>query len=1141
MFYSADWFLFLSESAMPIKGLLAGLALIFLSACDSSEPVSVSPAGPASQQASSASAPVDIATLKERYAGRELTVVDVSEIQLDGASTLSVSFSVPLEADQPFARRLHLVDQSSGKVDGAWELSDSRLELRLRHLEPERKLVLTIDPELRAITGKTLGKEYVESLTTRSLTASVGFASRGSLLPTRLAEGLPVVTLNVDRINVEFFRIDPAQLPSFLSSWQSSTSMDIWDSRRLLPMADLVYEGRFDLNPRKNTRETLMLPIAGLDVFKQPGVYFAVMRKSGQYTYSHPATLFTLSDIGVSAHRYRDRLDVFAQALEGGRALDKVQLELFSRKGELLAEAQTDGKGYARLPLSDKADVLLAHRDGQTSLLRLSAPALDLAEFDISGPKAQPLQFFVFGPRDLYRPGETVLINGLLRDMDGRAVDRQPVSVEVHRPDGQVSRTFVWEADENGLYRYELPLVDEAQTGRWQLQMSLGRSEPTLYEFLVEDFLPERMALEIKGRSEPYELDEQPRFDVVGRYLYGAPAAGNRLSGQLYVRPLREAVAALPGYQFGSVTEDDLVQNQEFAEQQLDDEGYATLIPDNRWSEARSPLQLIVQASLQESGGRPVTRRLVQSVWPAERLPGIRGLFEGERVDANGLAEFELLVADPQGNKLAVEGLTVRLIRERRDYFWTFSDSGGWRYQYNEKFLTMGEEPLDIAEGKTVKVSFPVEWGPYRLEVVDPQTGLLSSLRFWAGYRWQDNAEGGAVRPDQVKLELDRPAYQNGEVARVTVTPPAAGRGYLMVESSEGPLWWQEIEVPQEGKAFEVPIAQDWLRHDLYFSALVIRPGERKTQATPKRAVGLLHVPLNRAPRKLELTLDAPQTMRPNQALKVKVGVRTADGQIPQRAHLLLAAVDVGILNITDFKSPDPFAAFFGRKAYGADRLDVYGQLIEASGRQAGLAFGGDAEIAPGGRRPDSSVLIVAEQSQPVVFDAQGEAWISLDIPDFNGELRLMAQAWTDERFGMSEGKTLVRAPLVAELSMPRFMAGGDRTHLALDLHNLSGAEQTLDVRVTVDGQLQLLEAAPTQIQLADNQRQTLRLPVQAAGGLGHGFIKVAIDGLTLDGVADPAFEREWRLGIRPAYPAQLQHFRAVLDKKGWQLPSKVL
>ena len=1126
------------------KGLFLAAALTLLSACDSSTPGQppASSAPAATVSTTKAHTGQDLAALKQRYAGRELSVVDVSEIQLDGASTLSVSFSVPLDPQQKFADKLHLVDSKSGKVDGAWELSDNLMELRLRHLEPQRKLVLTVDAGLLAINDAKLAGEYVSRLETRDLQATVGFASRGSLLPTRLAEGLPVIALNVDKVDVEFFRIKSESLPAFLAQWGRNNSLQSYESRELLPMAELVYGGRFDLNPARNTRETLLLPIAGLKPLQQPGVYLAVMRASGTYNYSQPATLFTLSDIGLSVHRYQNRLDVFTQALEGGKALDDVSLELLDSDGRVVGQGKTGQGGHAQLPLPKKAEVLLAHQGQQTSLLRLNSAALDLAEFNIGGPQSHPLQFFVFGPRDLYRPGETVLLNALLRDADGNAVKPQPVSVEVRRPDEQVSRKFVWDADASGLYQYQLQLAGEAPTGRWQLVFDLGDGKPQLYEFLVEDFLPERLALELKGSDQPIKPGDTAQISVNGRYLYGAPAAGNRLSGQVYVRPLREAVKSLPGYQFGSVTEEELSQDLELEEAALDEDGEVLISLDSKWAEAKSPLQLIVQASLQESGGRPITRRVVQPVWPAERMPGLRALFDGEETDGDGPVEFELLMANNQGQKLAADNLKVRLIRERRDYYWNYSDNDGWSYHFNEKFLTLAEETLSIKAGDTAKVSFPVEWGPYRVEVEDPQTGVTSSLRFWAGYRAQDNAEGGAVRPDQVKLALDKPAYADGDTATVTVTPPAAGNGYLLVESADGPLWWQAIEVPAEGKSFAVKLDPKWSRHDLYVSALVIRPGERKANVTPKRAVGVLHLPLDRTQRKLGLSLSAPEKMRPKQPLSVKIQARNADGSVPKQVHVLLAAVDVGILNITEYPTPDPYSSLFGRKAYGADQLDVYGQLIEAGqGRLASLAFGGDAALAKGGKRPDTSVTIVALQSAPVTLNEQGEGQVSVDIPDFNGELRLMAQAWTDDRYGMAEAKTVIAAPLIAELSAPRFLAGGDQTSLALDLSNLSGKAQTLQVQLSTEGQLALVDTAAQSVALTPGQRTTLRIPLRALGGFGQGKVKVLVNGLDLPGENLPPFTREWTLGVRPAYPALLKHYRAVLKEQPWSLPDSEL
>jgi uncharacterized protein YfaS (alpha-2-macroglobulin family) len=220
------------------------------------------------------------------------------------------------------------------------------------------------------------------------------------------------------------------------------------------------------------------------------------------------------------------RLDAFAQALEGGQALEGVEIELLGGNGQVLASAKTDDAGHAELPLPDKASVVLARQGEQTSLLNLGSPALDLAEFDIAGPVANPLQFFVFGPRDLYRPGERVLLNALLRDADGRAVKPQPVNVEVRRPDEQVSRKFVWQPGDNGLYQYQLQLAGEAPTGRWQLLFDFGGGRQQVHEFLVEDFLPERLALELKGSDSPIRPSDAARFQVAAQFASRRCASG---------------------------------------------------------------------------------------------------------------------------------------------------------------------------------------------------------------------------------------------------------------------------------------------------------------------------------------------------------------------------------------------------------------------------------------------------------------------------------------------------------------------------------------------------------------------------------------------------------------------------------------
>lgn len=1136
----------------------ACMLMLALAGCDNNDnaPTAVKNDETPAAQSAPTKDPAQLQKLAQQSEGKELTLLDASEVQLDGAATLVLTFSIPLDPEQDFARTVHVVDKKSGKVDGAWELSPNLKELRLRHLEPNRDLVVSVERDLTALNKTAFGRAYEKTITTRDVQPSVGFASRGSLLPGKVVEGLPVMALNVNDVDVNFFRVKPESLAAFVSQWEYRNALSNWESDNLLKMADLVYTGRFDLNPARNTREKRLLPLSDIKPLQQAGVYIAVMNQAGHYNYSNPATLFTLSDIGVSAHRYHNRLDIFTQSLENGAAQQGVEVALLDEKGQTLAQAASDAQGHVQLENSQQAALLLARKDGQTTLLDLKLPALDLAEFAIAGAPGYSKQFFMFGPRDLYRPGETVILNGLLRDSDGKTLPDQPVKLEVVKPDGQVLRTVVSQP-ENGLYRFTYPLDSGAPTGMWHIRANTGDNQPRMWDFHVEDFMPERMALNLSAQKTPLAPSEEVTFSVVGYYLYGAPANGNTLQGQLFLRPQREAVQALPGFQFGDIAEENLSRSLDEVQLTLDENGRGDVSANSQWQEAHSPLQVILQASLLESGGRPVTRRAEQAIWPADTLPGIRPQFASKAVydyrtdatvnqpivDEGGNAAFDIVYADAQGNKKAASGLQVRLIRERRDYYWNWSESEGWQSQFDQKDLVEGEQTLDLSADETGKVSFPVDWGSYRLEVKAPNDAI-SSVRFWAGYSWQDNSDGsGAARPDRVTLKLDKPTYRPGDTIKLHVAAPVAGKGYAMVESSDGPLWWQEIDVPAEGLDLSIPVDKAWNRHDLYLSALVVRPGDKSRSATPKRAVGLLHLPLGDENRRLDLTLESPAKIRPNQPLTVNVKASAKHGETPKQINVLLSAVDSGVLNITDYVTPDPWQAFFGQKRYGADIYDIYGQVIEGQGRLATLRFGGDGdELKRGGKPPVNHVNIVAQQALPVTLNEQGEGSVTLPIGDFNGELRVMAQAWTAEDFGSSDSKVIVAAPVIAELNQPRFMAGGDTSRLTLDVTNLTDKPQTLTIELAASGLLELVSQQPAPVNLAPGVRTTLFIPVRAKEGFGEGELQATLTGLNLPGETLPAQHKQWKIGVRPAWPAQTVNSGTVLQAgETWHAPAQNL
>ena len=309
---------------------------------------------------------------------------------------------------------------------------------------------------------------------------------------------------------------------------------------------------------------------------------------------------------------------------------------------------------------------------------------------------------------------------------------------------------------------------------------------------------------------------------------------------------------------------------------------------------------------------------------------------------------------------------------------------------------------------------------------------------------------------------------------------------------------------------------------------VAFRPGSQGDRITPARALGLVHLPLNRDARKLKLVISAPAKSVPEQKVPVKIKLTNAAGQPLKgsQAIVTLSAVDVGILNITNYETPNPLDFFFGKHNFDADLLDIYGKLIEKmDGNQARQRFGGDASKRDTQSLP-RKVRLVDLFSGPVALDANGEATISLDLPDFNGTLRLMAVASTPDSYASADAQMVVAAPLVAELSMPRFISPGDSATIALDITNLSGSPQEVKVQIEAGSPLKITGTHPP-VKLADKQRSILRYTAEAVDAYGLAPIKLTVTAGKLKVV------REAALQVQPATPLVRQMRRVRVEPDG--------
>ena len=1012
-------------------------------------------------------------------------------------------------------------------VSGAWVVGENPRLLFFPHIKPQTRYVVRVQAGLPANGGKQLAAEARVSIRTAAVAPAFYFASRGMVLPAAQNGGLPVTTVNVPEVDIQVLKVRPEQLPRFLDlvvagaarpatpggedesdgTYYGRTDLrgavGNWQLDSLHTMTESAFVGRFLTEQKPNRRAVTFIPVESIAALKSPGVYVAVMSQPNRFRHEYQTTYFYVSDLGLHLRQYAGKgADAFVSSLTSAKGVSGVEVSWLSAEGRVLARAESDGDGRAKFAERPKdAKVVLAKKGEQLSLITLKEPALDLAEFDIGGLVSSPVRLFAYSGRNLYRPGESFDVSVMARDPDGRALPAQPVQALLRRPDGKAQWTATWTAEDAfpGYYRRSLELPPDAATGFWTLEL---RADPaaklasTSLRFGVEEFLPERMKLDLStSQAQLTPADRDWNIGVQGHYLYGAPAAGNRLLGVInaerHKNPLEKT---LPGFVFGDVEDDAARIRSELNEAALDADGQGTIeIALSELRKTHSPYLLRATLSLLESGGRPVVRSIERTLWPAPALVGVRPLFVGAYAREGAAAEFEVVRADAQGQLLAAPALPVRLFREDRNYYWRFDDQRGWHSGFTESEELVFTGQVAAPAGGRGKLAVPVKYGRYRVEVLDPDTGLVNRFRFYAGWSAKDDETQG-IRPDRVALKLDKPVYADGGTAKLTITPPHAGEAIVTVEGDKL-LWLKRLSVGASGTTLEIPLDKAWQRHDLYVTVMVLRPGSTSDKpaagATPARALGLLHLPLDRSARKLGVALEAPAKMQPDQPLKVKVKVPDAKGS--KQAMVTLSAVDVGILNITNFKSPDPNGFFFGKLRYGHDLYDIYGRLIEKfDGQKGKLKWGGDAAPKPTKNLP-KKVRLVDLFSGPVALDANGEAEISLAVPDFNGSLRLMAVAAAGERYGMQEAEVTVAAPLVAELATPRFLSIGDSALLALDLHNLAGAAQEVKVKVSNDEGL-VIKSGEQKVSLKDQQKRLLRVPIEAGTALGLTEVTVRID-----------------------------------------------
>ena len=979
-------------------------------------------------------------------------------------------------------------------------------QLCINGLTHGQRVSLNFRQGLPAQSGESLAKPVDINIYVRDRDPSARFTGKAYVLPKGEGASIPIITTNLSEVDLAIHRVGDRNLVRAIQNGYFTRPVSVWDQTDLEnQLGEKVWVGSGLVEAELNRDVTTALPIGDAVKTFEPGVYVLSARVPGadKYDANAAAQWFIVTDLGLASMTGGDGLHVFVRSLNTADAKAGVTVQLIAANNNVLAEAMTDDAGYALFApgllqgRAGAAPALVTVAEGvqDFAFLSLTDAAFDLSDRGVAGRVSPPpIDVFLTTDRGAYRTGETVFATALVRDVKAEALANLPLTAIITRPDGiEFSRELLPDQGAGGRV-LAIRLPQTAQRGTWNIRLHTDVDATALAQqkFLVEDLIPERIDFDLALGDQPIRITDVPQIKVDAKYLYGAPGADLAIEAETRVT-LADGLDGYPGYRFGR-------QDEAFSYQiaftavnfKTDTAGQARFglsLPDV--GEVSRPLKMTTLVRLREGSGRPVERAIERALAPNGAIIGIKPLFD-DVVAEGDTARFDVLAVGPDMQQIGVGKVGWVLNRVQTRYQW-YQSYGNWDYEPVVTRTRVASGETSLAAVAAQRIEAAVDWGQYELKLESLDGPYLSAAyKFYAG--WYAPADSGNT-PDTLEVGLDKKLYQIGDTAQLRMVPRYAGTALVSVVSNRL-IAMKTVAVTAGENLIDLPVTEEW-GAGAYVTVNVIRPMNVAAGHNPARALGLNWATVDPGKHRLSAAFVSADQASPRDTMTARLKV---DGLMAgDTAYATIAAVDLGILNLTAFKSPDPDGHYFGQRKLGMAMRDVYGRLIDGmQGAKGQIRSGGDGPLADRLQGPPPTDELVAYFSGPIKVGADGFAEAEFDIPEFNGTLRLMAVVWSETGVGQTERDVLVRDPVVLTASLPRFLAPYDESRILLELAHATGPAGKVGVEIAASGGLYLDTARlPKSVSLAALGRTTLSVPITAPAS---GMPEITVTLTTPDG-----------------------------------------
>lgn len=782
-----------------------------------------------------------------------------------------------------------------------------------------------------------------------------------------------------------------------------------------------------------------------------------------------PVINLLASDLGLMAQwAGGDRLWATVADLLSAKPRASVRLDVYNFQLQKIGSGSSDLNGFAEIKLSGKPFAVIARSGKSRGYLKLAdGGECSMSRFDVGGTTLEKgLKAYIYGDRGVWRPGDTLHLTMMVADKGAALPEGHPATLELYTPEGQFHSRHLC-AGEHGFYCFSVDTGADDPTGAWNAWFKIGGS--AFHKRIpIETIKPNRLKIHLDPGGTLLKGGTEPMARIASSWLSGAPASGLTAKAEMTLSAAGASLPGFEGYVFQSPLSDFERSTHPLFSVKLNAAGEAS-VPMKLPAASGAPglLSAFITTSVLEDGGDESFTTMTLPYSPFDAYVGLK-FPEGDCLDTDCDHLVKVAVAGPDGKRIAGHRVEYRVYKLKWSWWWD-----GRKLDVNAYVNGSAAQPVLSGTltsglqdaGFNLRVNEP-EWGRYLVIAQDLESGHSAGKVVMMDWPTQ---RGRASRRDPEALTMlgfstDRSGCAPGEQVTVYIPAAASGRALVSLENGSGVISREWVSTSASGDTPYVISVREDMAPNFYVHITLVQPFGNRDNDLPLRLYGVQRIRVENPKARLHPQVALPATVAPCEPFKVTVSEK--DGR---PMTYTLALVDEGLLDITGFKTPDPYAAMNRTEALGVRSWDLYDKVVGAlSGSFAGmLAIGGDeANIL--NPRKDNRFHPVVRFLGPFTLKKGGSATHEITLPMYTGSLRAMLVAGDDGAWGSTDKTVTVKAPLMMMGSLPRQTAPGETSTLVVNLLSEDRSSGKASVKVKAEGPVQLLDGPSAEVSLGE-------------------------------------------------------------------------